>query len=265
MARREKKSWKDAAIEVLQAAGKAMHYADIAAEIQNTGLRSRVGATPAASVSFAIHESIKKEGPDSPFAKVGPGEFILKSLTDLRAGAPVAETAPAAEEAAEASGIIRAFGMFWRRDKVDWVIKPMLKGQQQEGADSVNFADQIGVYLLHDGREVVYVGRTTEKHLGTRLSEHTRDRLNGRWDRFSWFGLLGVTETGELAQDRSVGSTYEDIIVTLEALLIEGLEPRQNRRRGDAFRAVEYLQVPDPELVKKGKKKVLEEALAKLG
>ena len=74
-----------------------------------------------------------------------------------------------------------------------------------------------------------------------------------------------MTETGELAQHRSVGLTDEDIIVTLEALLIEGLEPRQNRRRGDAFRAVEYLQVPDPELVKKGKKKVLEEALAKLG
>ena len=115
-------------------------------------------------------------------------------------------------------------------------------GQQQEGADPVNFADQHGVYLLHDGREVIYVGRTTEKRLSVRLSEHTRDRLNGRWDRFSWFGLLQVTEAGILAPGNGIAPSQEDLIVTLEALLIEGLEPRQNRKRGDAFRAVEYLQ-----------------------
>jgi hypothetical protein len=34
----------------------------------------------------------------------------------------------------------------------------------------------------------------------------------------------------------------------MEALLIEGLEPPQNRRRGDDFRAVEYLQAEDREL-----------------
>ena len=261
---KENRSWKDAIVKVLRANGKAMHYVDIADEIQKRGLRSNVGATPAATVNVVIHDSLKRKGQNSPFAKVGPGEFILKSTLPETAATAEAQTITA-EEAAEISGIIKAFGMFWRREKVDWTIKPTLMGQQQEGADSVNFADQIGVYLLHDGREVVYVGRANEKRLGTRLSEHTRDRLNGRWDRFSWFGLLGVTEAGNLAPARSGELSNEDIIVTLEALLIEGLEPRQNRRRGDAFRAVEYLQVPDPELVKKGKKKVLEEALAKLG
>jgi hypothetical protein len=34
----------------------------------------------------------------------------------------------------------------------------------------------------------------------------------------------------------------------MEAVLIEGLEPRQNRKRGDDFKAVEYLQVEDPAL-----------------
>ena len=38
------------------------------------------------------------------------------------------------------------------------------------------------------------------------------------------------------------------MIVTLEALLIETLEPPQNRRRGDDFAAVEYIQDIDPEL-----------------
>ena len=30
---------------------------------------------------------------------------------------------------------------------------------------------------------------------------------------------------------------------TMEALLIEGLEPRQNRKREDGFNAIEYIQV----------------------
>ena len=211
----------------------------------------------------------------SPFVKVGAGEFMLKSTFPQMHKTPSAETTTAAkeaaaeeaaaEEAAETGGIMKAFGMFWRRDWVDWTTKPVMFGQQQEGADSVNFADQIGVYLLHDGREVIYVGRLTEKRLATRLSEHTRDRLNGRWDRFSWFGLLKVTAEGNLIQEDIGSITQEDIIVTLEALLVEGLEPRQNRKRGDAFRAVEYLQAQDPELLKKTRKKLAEEMLAKLG
>ena len=35
---------------------------------------------------------------------------------------------------------------------------------------------------------------------------------------------------------------------TLETLLIESLEPPQNRQRGDGFSAVEYIQDVDPEL-----------------
>jgi hypothetical protein len=40
------------------------------------------------------------------------------------------------------------------------------------------------------------------------------------------------------------------LITTMEALLIEGLEPPQNRKRGDDFRAVEFLQVEDPAIEK---------------
>lgn len=185
-AKKKHMAWKDAIIAVLKSAGKAVHYADIATEIQQQELRSKVGATPASTVNVVIHESIKKEEADSPFVKVGTGEFFLKTTALQNVAAPAAETKSVVEEEAEESGaIIKAFGMFWRRDLVAWPIKPSLMGQQQEGADSVNFADQRGVYLLHDGREVIYVGRTTEKRIAARLSEHTRDRLNGRWDRFS--------------------------------------------------------------------------------
>jgi hypothetical protein len=36
----------------------------------------------------------------------------------------------------------------------------------------------------------------------------------------------------------------------MEALLIEALEPPQNRKKGDEFRAIEYLQVEDPAINK---------------
>jgi len=88
--------------------------------------------------------------------------------------------------------------------------------------------------------------------------------LNGRWDRFSWFGLLDVTDDGALTEQALSSLTADDVITTMEALLIEGLEPRQNRKRGDAFRAVEYLQHLDPELAKKAKRKLAEEILSKL-
>ncbi|MCD2451494.1 hypothetical protein GO003_013950 [Methylicorpusculum oleiharenae] len=37
------------------------------------------------------------------------------------------------------------------------------------------------------------------------------------------------------------------LVATLESLLIEALEPPQNRKRGDDF-AIEYIQGIDPEL-----------------
>ncbi|MFQ5732295.1 MAG: GIY-YIG nuclease family protein [Planctomycetaceae bacterium] len=115
------------------------------------------------------------------------------------------------------------------------------------GADPVDFAGQNGVYLLHDNREVVYVGRTSERPLGRRLFEHTQDRLRGRWNRFSWFGVLQVTDDGRLVEN-SWQPDANAWISTMEAILIEGLEPRQNRRRGDDFTGIEYLQAEDPEM-----------------
>ena len=97
---------------------------------------------------------------------------------------------------------------------------------------------------------MIYVGRTTEQPLGLRLRQHTLDRLNGRWNRFTWFGVYPVTESGELSKAAGSQYTLEMLIATKEALLIEGIEPPQNRKRGDDFRAVEFLQVEDPEVQK---------------
>ncbi|HRF45957.1 MAG TPA: hypothetical protein PLD30_17290, partial [Candidatus Competibacteraceae bacterium] len=98
---------------------------------------------------------------------------------------------------------------------------------------------------------------------GKRLYEHTIDRMSARWDRFSWFGLLPVSDKGGIG---SLPETYvaAKLIPALEAILIEALEPRQNRKRGDDLAAVEYLQKVDPEIEKKKVKATLDAALNKL-
>jgi hypothetical protein len=105
---------------------------------------------------------------------------------------------------------------------------------QQSGSQQVDLAVEAGVYVLYDGNRVIYVGRVTEARLGQRLWDHTRDRLTGRWDRFSWFGVRKVQPSGKLSPTPRDIETAT-LIATMEALLIEGLEPPQNRRQGDGF------------------------------
>jgi len=85
-----------------------------------------------------------------------------------------------------------------------------------------------------------------------------------RWDRFSWFGVLPVREDGTLAAAPPEAFNIKNLIATMEALLIEGLEPPQNRKRGDAFNAVEFLQVEDPELERNQILQLMEQLKKKL-
>lgn len=254
--------WFEAVKAVLEKAEDAMHYTEIAEKIVEQGLKTKVGATPAASVNATIATSIKTSGLDSPFRRVGRGEYILN-----RKDSPTGVPTPAATEKSrsrldldEAGGIIQAFGMFWRSEKVVWKNSPKILGRQQIGADNVDFCGQTGVYLLHDRSQVIYVGRSVDRPLGQRLFEHTKDRLNGRWDRFSWFGLKRVNERGAL-EDVKFDPSTENIIAVMEAILIEGLEPPQNRKRGDSFSAIEYLQADDPDLEKGKKERWLKEIM----
>jgi hypothetical protein len=153
--------------------------------------------------------------------------------------------------------------MFWRRNAVEWVASPKLLGIQQIGATPVDFNKQLGIYLLYDGREVIYIGRSTNRPLGLRLYEHTSDRLAVRWDRFSWFGLLPVSDQGALG---ILPDTFDaaKMVPALEAILIEALEPRQNRKRGDDLSSVEYIQLEDQEIQKKRLRETLALAINKL-
>ena len=162
-----------------------------------------------------------------------------------------------------ATSSLNAFGMFWNRSHVYWPGSPRLLGKQKATAAHVNFAEQIGVYLLHDRERTIYVGRTLEA-LHTRLKTHTLDRMAGRWDRFSWFGLRGVGADGSLIECPPAW-LHSSMVETMEAVLIESLEPPLNRKRGDRISGSEYLQVADPEVERYAKRQLLADIMRTVG
>lgn len=255
-------TWRKAIEKVLSEAPGAVHYEDITQKIIADGLRSNPGATPAATVAAVLATAIKHEGDRCPFQRIARGLFVWKVKAGV-AQPPNATLEDGEQEEEVQYEIITSFGMFWRREAIEWVSTPKILGMQQIGAQPVDFHKQLGIYLLYDGREVIYVGRATERPLGRRLYEHTADRLSSRWDRFSWFGLLPVSEAGDLSSlpDSYLGTK---IIPAVEAILIKALEPRQNRKRGDDLSAVEYIQKEDPEIQKRKVKQSLEAAFGKM-
>jgi hypothetical protein len=248
-------TWREAIEKVLREDPGAMRLSEIAQKIVQDGLRSNPGATPQSSVWVAAHEAIKKEGDKCPFQRIGRGLFIWKDKAGITKP-PIITTDGSEEEDEVQYEIITSFGMFWRRDAIEWVFTPKILGMQELGAQPVDFYGQKGIYLLYDGREVIYVGRATEQPLGKRLYQHTVDRLSSRWDRLSWFGLLPVSEDGKLG-DLPASYLGSKIIPAVEAIIIEALEPRQNRKRGDDLSNVEYMQKEDPEIQKRKAKEIL--------
>lgn len=252
--------WRDAIITVLQDADGAMHYTEIAEEIAKRKLRKNLGATPAATVASMVSTS-NKSGEDSPFLKTEPGRVMFNPQWVGALTTDTPDIAPAPEP--EDIPVVKAVGMYWNITRVDWKTNPRLWGQQQQGSKLVDFGGQCGIYILYDRDRVIYVGRAIDQPLGQRLSQHMKDRLNGRWDRFSWFGLRRVTEDGELGPSEFTASR-EQIISLMEVILIEALEPPLNRKRGDDFSEREFLQVEDPTLKHKSQKAVLERLMAQL-
>lgn len=256
--------WREAIIAVLQETQAPMHYAQIAERIYELGLRTLPTATPANTVAAAIAQTFNREGEKSPFTRTSPGHYALRS-TQQKVSV-IAQKELAERESSEATGVVNAFGMFWDRSKVFWgTPQPRILGQQQNGSEPVDFAEQKGVYLLHDAQGVLYVGRVTDQNLAKRLSQHTYDRMAGRWTRFSWFGVCPVEQDGLLKTSASFSAININVVIaTMEAVLIEGLEPRQNRKRGDDFQAVEFLQVEDPKLDMNKKLAVVQELASQM-
>lgn len=265
--------WDEAITKVLEDARTSLHYTEITERIYEKGYRQGGGATPAATVNKILGSNINQFKEKSPFAKTGVGIFILRKFLDkqddiinesktiaINQTQPDSLSETESQTQLENNRIINAFGIYWNRDLVLWKSTPDLLGLQYVGASVVNFNDQRGIYLLHDNRETIYVGQAIEQTLGQRLKHHTGDRLSGRWDRFSWYGFYSVNDKGHLYNRKKFESLDIQVLAdTLEAILIESIEPRQNRKQGNTFFGMEYLQQESPEIKKKKTEELIRE------
>ena len=261
--------WKEAIAKVLEEEKKALHYTEIAELIAERGYRKSLGATPQDTVSANLTTDINTNKEKSIFAKVDRGMYILRKFLNDQSQLLIEELEPQVDITIKATKqknkIINAFGIYWNRTQVHWKNIPDLLGIQQIGASEVNFKDQIGIYLLHDSRETIYVGHAIDQPLGQRLKNHTTDRLGGRWDRFSWFGFYPVNDNGKLDTNIKLENlTIQSLGDILEAILIESIEPRQNRKQGNMFYGLEYLQQEAPEIKKKLKEQIIKELTDKI-
>lgn len=149
---------------------------------------------------------------------------------------------------------VTSFGIYWERD-AEWNSgklygKHLPDPINKKKPGVVNFAEQDAVYLLHRDSEIVYVGQTLGRTSGLaeRLHAHTRSpTLHSRWNRFSWFGFRAVhhdslpVRLGKATLRRGFG--VADLVSTVEAILIEAVEPRNNRQGGVGFKDLAYGQV----------------------
>ena len=152
--------WEEAVRRVLSEAGGALHYAEIARRIASIPLRLKVGATPPSRFCAKSPFLYVKKGKSRRTFESRAVSYTLKTAA-AEISAQVAADAAMADQLEE-TGALRAFGMYWVRDSVWWLGKPQLLGKQGAAATDVNFAGQVGVYLLHDRERVIYVGRADD-------------------------------------------------------------------------------------------------------
>ncbi len=154
--------------------------------------------------------------------------------------------------------LIHNYGLFWRRENVFWGrgnnaghLKGVLASATT--AEPVDFRDQQGIYVLYDDSfRLVYVGQAgsgKQSRLFDRLKQHTKDPLSDRWAKFSWFGVRGVRQDGQLrAENIAAHPRLNEILDHIEAVLIAAAEPPHNRQGGRFGKSVnQYLQYRDEE------------------
>lgn len=112
-------------------------------------------------------------------------------------------------------------GECWEYEKSGWGKCGRLK---------VNFATQIGIYVLYRGDKPIYVGRACKGKgtIGKRLDYHWKRRNKRRWTSYSWFGFKPDRNDGTLGNPPNKAVGYEAEICDVEALLIYLLNTPRN-------------------------------------
>lgn len=156
--------------------------------------------------------------------------------------------------------IFKNFGFLWEKQYLyrgRGRNKGHLIGISRSDKDQlVDFREQIGVYALYDKNEqIIYIGQAGKGQNGlfNRLKQHQTDRLWNRWEYFSWVGFYPVSdEIGDNGAHKLVISEpndqisdyrFSDALKEVEAVLIELVEPKLNRKGSFlGSRKYEFLQ-----------------------
>jgi hypothetical protein len=126
--------------------------------------------------------------------------------------------------------IVKVYGEFWSRERVDWSARKLLGIRRKTGLCDI--WNQRGVYALHKDFAIVYIGQADTRGIGPRLCEHRLDRLAERWDSFSFFGICEVDKHGNAKPGRPVRVPPSSVIRSLELIGILLSDPPLNRARG---------------------------------
>lgn len=169
------------------------------------------------------------------------------------------------------AGFIKYYGLYWKKDAVDWKSKQLLgkpkgamrRGRPPRGFDlssvQTNFWGQAGVYILYDSNlNPVYAGQAgrstagSGRNIGNRLNAHRLGVYRNGWSLFSWFGFMHTDsldpkdpeiETKRLKpnwkfEQVTKDSELKQLLASFEAIVIEGFAPRFNARGGDLRKAI---------------------------
>lgn len=234
--------WIDAIIEVLQKSDVAMSSEDLAIIISKSEKITTFKSTPDAAVIAVIEQNagIFENNIGRTIQLKKTFNYIEWNKTN---NITEAEENKYIKECIEkkTKKIIRTYGVYWKRDSVDWNGSALM-GRQLNG-QPVDFGEIRGIYILYDNREPIFVGQAISVGLLNKLKTHTQDRLANRWNRFSWFGIYGVNQSGSIHKVNTFSfAKINDIADALEAILVEGLEPRQYRDNYAYFNGAEYSQ-----------------------
>ncbi|HZL01361.1 MAG TPA: GIY-YIG nuclease family protein [Caulobacteraceae bacterium] len=169
----------------------------------------------------------------------------------------------------EADMIIKAFGLFWREDEIEWEPGSGKKGvfrllgrcgENSPGIRVADFRTQRGIYILYNEYGAYYVGLTRKQTLGKRIADHRYDGHGDKWDRFSWFGFHQVLKSVDsngyhhlkaMPEKQVVSPSF--VIADIEALLIKAMGLR-NIAQMKFANADEWTQIKLDEIEKYRKK-----------
>jgi hypothetical protein len=161
----------------------------------------------------------------------------------------------------KSSKLFKTCGLFWKLEDIFFGMagggghKGQLLGKSELHPlpEPVDFAKQIGVYALYADFSLLYVGQVgggSGNRLLSRLRQHANGDFQGRWNRFSWFGLRSVTGKGQLSKENAAfHPSRKKVLNHVEGIILQFAEPSLNSQEGKFGNDLErYTQVRSPDL-----------------